>query len=158
MRTLACTGTFLASTHSLTRVLKLVTSIAVCRSVRTTTLLLALSTSAAGAQSASELGIADVLRRAVDQHPLVEAARARVTSTRGGRLTARTLPNPVITYWAENVRSPGQNPATRLDHETQTTATLPLEPLFQRWPRIRRADADVRAADADLARDRKSVV
>ena len=105
----------------------------------------------------ADLELAEVLRRAVEQHPLVEAARARVYSARGNRLTARTLPNPVFTVWAEDVRVPGGNGASPLDRETQTYATLPLEPLFQRWPRVRRAEAEVRAADADVARARQMV-
>lgn len=108
-------------------------------------------------QIPATLGLAEVLRRAVDQHPLVEAARARVYSARGNRLSARTLPNPVFTVWAEDVRVPGGNGSSPLDRETQTYATLPLEPLFQRWPRVRRAEAELRAADADVARARQIV-
>lgn len=106
---------------------------------------------------APELTFAAVLRRALDQHPLIEAARARASGARGGRRTARTLPNPVLTVWAEDVRAVGGGSPATLDRETQTYATLPLEPLFQRWPNIRRSEAGVRAADADLARARQTV-
>ena len=58
------------------------------------------------AQGAAELGLHAALQRAVAQHPLVEAARARVAAARGARLTARTLPNPVLTYWTENLGGP----------------------------------------------------
>lgn len=102
-------------------------------------------------QEARSLSLAEVLRRAMDQHPVVEAARARVSSARGGRLSARTLPNPVLTYWAESLRGRGLSASTLLDRESQTYATLPLEPLYQRWPRIAQANAEVRAAVADLA-------
>ncbi len=104
-----------------------------------------------------ELGLSETLARAAAQHPLIEAARARVTAARGARRTAGTLPNPVLTYLVENLGGSGRSAATGLDRETQTYATLPLEPLFQRPPRVRRADEDVRAANADLARARQMV-
>lgn len=102
-----------------------------------------------------ELGLREALQRAVAQHPLVEAARFRVSAARGVRLTARTLPNPVLTYW--DLRGAGRAATPALDRETQAYATLPLEPLFQRWPRVRGAEEFVRAADADLARARQLV-
>lgn len=111
----------------------------------------------ARADRPGELGLAEVLQRALAQHPLVEAARARVSAARGSRLTARVLPNPVLTYWVEGLRGSGNSGASPLERQTQTFATLPLEPLFQRWPRVRRADEDVRAADAALARARQIV-
>ena len=114
-------------------------------------------TSVAEPQTPAELGLHATLQRAVAQHPLVEAARARVTAARGARLTARTLPNPVLTYWMENLGGPGRGSPNALDREIQLYGTLPLEPLFQRWPRMRRADADVGAADAELARARQMV-
>jgi cobalt-zinc-cadmium efflux system outer membrane protein len=109
------------------------------------------------AQDPAELGLHAALQRAVAQHPLVEAARARVTAARGSRLTARALPNPVLSYWTENLGGPPRGAPNALDRETQVYATLPLEPLFQRWPGMRRADEDVRAADAELARARQMV-
>lgn len=103
------------------------------------------------------LRLGEALQRAVAQHPLVEAARARVSAARGARRTAGTLPNPVFSYWGENLGSAARNATTPLDRETQTFATLPLEPLFQRWPRVRGADATVRAATAELDRARQVV-
>jgi cobalt-zinc-cadmium efflux system outer membrane protein len=38
-----------------------------------------------------------------------------------------------------------------MGREAMTTVTFPLEPLYQRGPRVRRADADVRAAEAEAA-------
>lgn len=137
--------------------------------LRTCLLCLGTAASAVGAQdppapaarqadaASPGLRLDDALRRAVAQSPLVEAARARVSAARGTRRTAGVLPNPVFTYWAENLRGSGQRATTPLDRETQMYATLPLEPLFQRWPRVRGADATVRAADAELARARQVV-
>lgn len=114
-------------------------------------------TSTAVAQTPAEVGLHAALQRAVAQHPLVEAARARVAGARGARRTARALPNPVLTYWVENLGGPGRGTPNALDRETQVFGTLPLEPLFQRWPRMRGADQDVRAADAELVRARQMV-
>ena len=101
--------------------------------------------------------VEDVLARAVAQSPLLDAARARVAAARGARRTAGTLPNPVFTYWSEGARFPGRPSDARFQPETQTYGTLPLEPLLSRGPRVRRADEDVRAAGADLARARQTV-
>jgi cobalt-zinc-cadmium efflux system outer membrane protein len=97
------------------------------------------------------------LQRALAQHPLVEAARARVRAAQGAGLTAQLPLNPVITYEVENARFPGGAPVPGLDRETSLYATLPLEPLFQRWPSARRAGAEVQAAEAELALARRDV-
>lgn len=115
---------------------------------------------AQGAISTAETApvtLAGVLQRAVAQHPLVDAARARVAGARGARLTARSLANPILTYQVENAGFPGSAPPAGLDREISTFATLPLEPLFQRWPRVRRADEQVRAAEAELELARRTV-
>ena len=103
------------------------------------------------------LTIEYVLRSAMTQHPLVEAAEARVRAARGSRLTAGALPNPIFTYQVENAPFPGRQPAAGLERETQTYATLPLEPLWQRWPRVSRANEDVRGANAELELARRVV-
>lgn len=93
----------------------------------------------------------DVLAAALTQHPVIEAARARVDAARGSRRTAGTLPNPIATYGVEDTSFPGQGPATRLEAERSAYVTFPLEALFQRQPRIDRADEGIRAAEAELA-------
>jgi len=93
----------------------------------------------------------DVLTAALTQHPVIEAARARVDAARGSRRTAGTLPNPIATYAVEDTSFPGQGLATRLEAERSAYVTFPLEALFQRQPRIDRADEGIRAAEAELA-------
>jgi len=105
----------------------------------------------------SSLTLADVLDHAVAQHPLVDAARARVRSAEGSRLTARSLANPVLTWQVENAPFPGRDAPAGIDREISTFATIPLEPLFQRGPRLRRASEDVRAAEAELDLARRAV-
>ena len=108
----------------------------------------------ARAPARGPLTLGDVLSRAIAQHPLVDAARARVRGANGSRLTARSLANPIFTYQLENAPFPGGAAPIGIDREVSTVATLPLEPLFQRWPRVRRAEEEVRlaAAELDLAR------
>lgn len=104
----------------------------------------------------------DVISRAVAQHPSVEAAAARLDSARGSRRTAGTLPNPVGTYWVEHGlagqgHTGGSPLAGDFVRETQTYFTMPLDPLFQRAPRVRRADEEVKAAEADVQSARRQV-
>ncbi len=102
------------------------------------------------AQERQELDLRTALGRALVQHPLVEAARARARAARGAGLTAGLPLNPVITYAVENAPFPGGVPSPGINRETSLYATLPLEPLFQRWPNARRAGAEVDAAEAEL--------
>jgi len=107
--------------------------------------------SGAIAPAVADLRLADVIRAALSRGPLVEAARARVRAAQAARSTARALPNPILTWQVENTPFPGASAPVGMDRETSTFATLPLEFLFQRAPQVRRAEEEVRAAEADLA-------
>jgi cobalt-zinc-cadmium efflux system outer membrane protein len=116
------------------------------------------------AQAAGQTGRAavewtfdDVVKATLAQHPLIDAARERVAAARGARQTAASFSNPVATYWMENGSFPGQSLIGH-DRETSAYVTLPLEPLFQRNPRIRHADADVDVAELALRTARRQVV
>jgi cobalt-zinc-cadmium efflux system outer membrane protein len=101
------------------------------------------------AQTAStSLTLGDVLARVHKEHPLAHAASARIDAARGSRLTAGAFANPVLQYQVDDTPLPGRGPIP-MDREAMTTAMIPLEPFYQRGPRITRADADVRAARAD---------
>jgi cobalt-zinc-cadmium efflux system outer membrane protein len=63
----------------------------------------------------------------------------------------------VLAYEVENARLPGGPSVSGMDRENMTTATLPLEALYQRGPRVRRADAEVRATEADARATRQQV-
>lgn len=114
-------------------------------------------TPARSAAPAGGLSLQDVIQAAQSQHPLVEAARARVDAAWGGRRTAGTFPNPIAAYEAENLSAPGGPAPTGLQREVSILATIPLEPLYQRGPRVRRANEDVRAAEANLTLARRLV-
>jgi cobalt-zinc-cadmium efflux system outer membrane protein len=103
---------------------------------------------------AAPLTLEQVLRATLIQHPLLDAAQARVRAAAGARTTAGVLGNPVLAYQLENTRLPGGEPVG-MPREAMTTATFPLEVFYQRGPRMRRADAEVRAAVADAATDRQ---
>lgn len=111
----------------------------------------------AAPQADSERTLEGVLTSALLQHPLLEAAQARVVAAQGGRITAGTFPNPVGTLWTENASLPGQRAEPGINRETSTYFTLPLEPLFQRRPQVRAADERVKAAGADLTGARREV-
>ena len=105
------------------------------------------------------LTIDSVLTLAIKQHPLIEAARARVTAANGSRRTAGAFANPVATYQVENVGYPGNVSTLPVGTQRETSAflTLPIEPLFQRGPRVRRANEGVNAATAGLAQAEQDV-
>jgi len=102
----------------------------------------------------SPLTLMQVLDSVSRTHPLIQAADARVRAARGARSTAGRLGNPMLAYQVENVPL-GSGSAVPMDREVMTMLTLPLEPLYQRGSRVRRADADVRAARADVISEQR---
>jgi cobalt-zinc-cadmium efflux system outer membrane protein len=113
---------------------------------------LALPADAIGAQAAPRpavLTLRDLLDSVQASHPTLLAAQSRVRAAEGSRATARAFGNPMIAYQVDQTPFPGGKPLPGMDREAMTTATLPLEFLYQRRPRIARANAEVRAAEAD---------
>ena len=93
-------------------------------------------------------------------HPLVAAARARVRAAEAARTTAGTFSNPVLGFEVDNTPFPWNHSITLppgMERESMTTATIPLEPLYQRSPRIRQAAAELRATRADAVGERQRV-
>jgi cobalt-zinc-cadmium efflux system outer membrane protein len=125
---------------------------------------LVVATQSARAQDSSALGLsrqpltlAQVLRAVAERHPLVLAAEARVSATRGMRLTAGSWTNPIVTHEVENAAWPGSDAPAASEREIMTSAMIPLEPLYQRWSRVARAEAEVRAAEAGRAGVQRNV-
>lgn len=110
-------------------------------------------------QAGPALTIDSVLARASAQHPQVEAARARLEAARGSRRTAGAIANPVASFLVENAGYPGTGGGvpTGMERETSAFLTLPIEPLFQRGPRVRSANEGVNAARADVAQVQRDV-
>ncbi|MFL5631483.1 MAG: TolC family protein [Gemmatimonadaceae bacterium] len=88
--------------------------------------------------------------------PVLGAARARVHAARGGLSSARTWSNPIVSFERQQMseQAPGMTTSQR---ETMTTAMLPLEPIYQRGPRIKRAQALIRAGEADVLTQRQQL-
>jgi len=96
----------------------------------------------------SGLTLRELLLGVRAHHPSFEAARARVRAAVGNRSRARAFDNPTFGIQLENVTVPGRTPVP-MDRETMYTAMLPLETVYQRGPRVRRAGAELAAARAD---------
>jgi cobalt-zinc-cadmium efflux system outer membrane protein len=90
-------------------------------------------------------------------YPAVRAADSHVRAAAGSRTTAGAFGNPVVGYQVDQTPFPGGRPISGLERETMTTATVPLEFLYQRGPRVRQANADVRAAEADANGTRQRI-
>jgi len=102
------------------------------------------------------VSLLQVLDSVAARYPSREAARARIRAARGSRSTAGTLGNPILMYQVDNQPLPGRA-APPMDREMMLTATLPLEPLYQRWSRVSGANAEVRAAEADAQAERQRI-
>jgi len=88
--------------------------------------------------------------------PVLAASLARVRSARGGISSAKAWSNPMISFESQQMTDqPSGMSGTQ--RETMTTAMIPLEPLYQRGPRIKRAEELKRAADADALTQRQQV-
>jgi len=72
-------------------------------------------------------------------------------------MTAKTFGNPILAYQVDQTPFPGGRPLVGMEREAMATATLPLEFLYQRAPRLARANADVRAAEADAGAARQRI-
>jgi cobalt-zinc-cadmium efflux system outer membrane protein len=106
------------------------------------------------------LTLAALLDSVATGHPLVAASRARVRAAEAARTTAGTFSNPILGFEVDNTPFPWNRSITLppgMERESMTTATIPLEPLYQRSPRIRQADAELRATRADAVGERQRV-
>jgi cobalt-zinc-cadmium efflux system outer membrane protein len=109
----------------------------------------------ANAAGANILTLTAVFDSIASNNPILRAASSRTLSARGNLTTARTWTNPMIQL--ESERMSDQLPGMPTQRETMTTAMIPLEPIYQRGPRIRSAGALVRASEADVLARRQDV-
>jgi len=105
---------------------------------------------------AEGITLREVFDSARSNSPVLGAAKARVRAARGGLSSARTWSNPIVSFESQQMseQAPGMTASQR---ETMTTAMLPLEPLYQRGPRIKRAQALIRAGEADVLTQRQQL-
>src|SRR5205814_8146111 len=106
--------------------------------------------------TARPLTLRQVFDSVASHHPLVQAAQARVRAARASSVTAGLLGNPVFTYQVDNAQLPG-GPPPDMEREVMITGTLPLEALYQRAPRKRRANSELRAAENEVVVTRQRV-
>ena len=134
--------------------------------LRTSLLLLLVSatSTAAGQRPSTQpsnegpaLTVDRVMATAVATHPRLGAAREMVNAARGTRLTARSWANPSFSVQTEQSDAVGTGGTAATARETMTTATLPLEPIFQLRSRAGRASAEVRATEADLRSAKRDI-
>lgn len=113
-------------------------------------LIIAAIPSSSVAQSAtSALTLRGLLDSVSASFPAIQAAQQRIRATEASRRSAGAFSNPMASYQVENTRFPGGGSIAGIDRETMAMLTLPLEPLYQRGPRVRQANALVESARAD---------
>ena len=103
------------------------------------------------------ISLGELLELVQRTYPAIAAADSRVSAAHGVRRSAGVLPNPVFGLGVENATLPGHAPAVGMEREVMTTAMVPLEFTFQRWPRVQRADAELSAATADAFGERQRI-
>jgi outer membrane protein, heavy metal efflux system len=96
------------------------------------------------------LSLADAIRHAQSNHPLVIAAAERVRAAEGQRVQAALRPNPRLTLQSENTRFWG-NPGFSYPRDTDNFAYLTqiFEVAGKRPRRVELAEAQTRTAEAD---------
>jgi len=110
----------------------------------------------AGRPTMTALSLRDVLDSVRASLPAIRAASSRVQAAAGARTTAGLPANPLLSYQVDQTPFPGGAALPPdIAREAMTTATLPLEYLYQRGPRVARANAEVRAAESDAASARQ---
>lgn len=109
------------------------------------------------AQQGAALTLGAAISRALATHPRVGAAAEAVRAAKGNRLTARSWANPAFNYQSDGSNGPATHGTPSMARETMTFGTLPLEPIYQLWPRASQASAEVRAAEGDLASARRTI-
>jgi len=106
--------------------------------------------------AAEGLTLRELLDSVRSNSPLLGAAKARVRAAQGGLSSARTWSNPIVSFESQQMDQTAGMAAPQ-ERETMTTAMLPVEPLYQRGPRIRRAQALIRAGEADVLTQRQQL-
>jgi cobalt-zinc-cadmium efflux system outer membrane protein len=106
--------------------------------------------------AAEGVTLREVLDSVRSNSPMLGAASAHVRAARGGLSSARAWSNPVISLENQQMSEQDLGMAGS-QRETMTTAMIPLEPFYQRGPRIKRAQALIRASEADVLTQRQQI-
>ena len=91
------------------------------------------------------LTLPQAIERALANYPALQIQRYVVEQAQGQKTTAGLFPNPVITFYREDLSLNGQDGG-----ETTIFAGLPLNFLWSRWSRVSAASAQVDAEQLTL--------
>lgn len=101
------------------------------------------------ARVGSELTLAEAIDRAMASSPALAAGQRELAARQGARTQAGLLPNPKLSFLAEDTRSATRTTTVQIDQR--------IELGGKRGARMAVADGDVDAAAADLASQRLAV-
>ncbi len=95
--------------------------------------------------NALTLTLPQAIERALANYPALQIQRYAVERAQGLKTTAGLLPNPVVTFYKEDLGLNGQD-----EGETAIYAGLPLNFLWSRWSQVSAASARVEAEQLTL--------
>lgn len=97
-------------------------------------------------QPAQPLTLQQAIERALANYPALQIQRYAIEQAVGLKTTAGLLPNPVLSYYKENLNLGGQKGGEEI-----FSAGLPLNFLWNRWSQVNAAGAQVEASNLALA-------
>ncbi|MBC6952418.1 hypothetical protein DWB58_31285, partial [candidate division KSB1 bacterium] len=89
---------------------------------------------------AQPLTLQQAVERALANYPALHIQRFEIEQALGQKNTAGLLPNPVLSYYKEELDFRGQKAGEEI-----FSAGLPLNFLWNRWPQVNAANAQVEA-------------
>lgn len=95
--------------------------------------------------AATPLTISEAVEQSLLNHYSPQIQKAAIEQARGQRTSAGRLPNPMLSYYQEDLRFAGQETG-----EWILSGQLPLNFLWERWPAVSTAAAFVEAEEARL--------
>jgi len=95
---------------------------------------------------AQVITLQQAIARALANYPALQIQRYEIEQALGQKTTAGLLPNPVLSYYKEDLNFGGQKVGEEI-----FSAGLPLNFLWNRWPQVDAADAQVEASNLALA-------
>lgn len=97
-------------------------------------------------KSAQTLTLQQAIERALANYPALQIQRYAIEQALGQKTTAGLLPNPVLSYYREDLKLGGLKGGEEI-----FSASLPLNFLWNRWSQVNAADAQAEAENLSLA-------
>jgi multidrug efflux pump subunit AcrA (membrane-fusion protein) len=98
------------------------------------------------ARPTQTLTLQQAIERALANYPALQIQRYEVEQALGQKTTAGLLPNPLLSYYKEDLDLSGQKGGEEI-----FSAGLPLNFLWNRWPQVSAAEAQIEASNLVLA-------